>query len=241
MSVYIFTYVNSLAEREKVNDESRRLCDIRPTGAILIVTECCGSREDDMENFSIGHLIGKRLQEFDSLNNAEVNDFRFKMRRLGDEIAQLRTKASWFERLNYQFPPRLAKGSHIYNETLKEKKKINVTSKFDHEYTFFENRNENEIMQSSFTFNIPPTTLPKELLEMILYKRATIMNKRNEFPNEYILKICGQDEFLYGDFELIEFQYIQDCLSREIMPTLITLHVNKVPGMVIFHLITFAN
>lgn len=60
MSVYIFTYVNSMAEREKVNDESRRLCDIRPTGVVLTVTECRGEKEDDTVNFSIGHLIGKR-------------------------------------------------------------------------------------------------------------------------------------------------------------------------------------
>lgn len=170
------------------------------------------------------------MQEFDSLNNAEVNDFRFKMRRLGDEIAQQRTKKSWLERLYYQFPSRLSKNSCIYNEILKENKNINVASKFDHEYNFYENRNENEIMQSSFTFNISPTIKPRKLLEMILYKRATIMNIRNERANEYVLKVCGQDEFLVGDCELIQFQYIQDCLSRDIMPTLVTLHVNKVPG-----------
>nr|CAI5869888.1 unnamed protein product [Callosobruchus analis] len=32
MSVYIFTYVNSMAEKEKLTDESKRLCDIRPIG-----------------------------------------------------------------------------------------------------------------------------------------------------------------------------------------------------------------
>lgn len=64
MSVYIFTYVNSLAEREKVNDESRRLSDIRPIGVVLTVTECRGEKEDDTINFSIGHLIGKRKCNF---------------------------------------------------------------------------------------------------------------------------------------------------------------------------------
>lgn len=49
-----------MAEREKVNDESRRLCDIRPTGVVLTVTECSGEKEDDTINFSVGHLIGKR-------------------------------------------------------------------------------------------------------------------------------------------------------------------------------------
>lgn len=37
-----------------------------------------------------------------------MNDFRFKMRRLGDELAVNRSKLSWKDRLHYQFPPRLA-------------------------------------------------------------------------------------------------------------------------------------
>lgn len=48
------------------------------------------------------------MQEFDALNNAEVNDFRFQMRKLADEVAGSRSKKSWLDRLYYQFPPRLA-------------------------------------------------------------------------------------------------------------------------------------
>ncbi|KAG5883732.1 hypothetical protein JTB14_024233 [Gonioctena quinquepunctata] len=225
MSVYIFTYVNSMAEREKLIDESRRLCDVRPTGAVLIITECRGDNADDSINISIGHLIGKRLQEFDALNSSEINDFRFKMARMGDELAQARLKQTWVERLNYQFPPRISKQSYILNETLNENRNINISTKFDYELNHFEK----EIMQSSFTFNVPPNIKPKKLLEMILYKRATILNKRNERVSEYILKVCGQDEFLFGDNEIIEFQYIQDCLSKDIIPTLVTIHVDRVP------------
>lgn len=56
-----------MAEREKVNDESRRLSDIRPIGVVLTVTECRGEKEDDTINFSIGHLIGKR--KYDCIRN----------------------------------------------------------------------------------------------------------------------------------------------------------------------------
>lgn len=53
-----------MAEREKLVDESRRLCDIRPTGAVLIITECREEEIDDTLNVSIGHLIGKRKYIF---------------------------------------------------------------------------------------------------------------------------------------------------------------------------------
>ena len=48
------------------------------------------------------------LHEFDSLKNPEVNDFRWKMRLLGDEIARERQNKTWLEKMHYQFPPRLA-------------------------------------------------------------------------------------------------------------------------------------
>ncbi|XP_018567528.1 phosphatidylinositol 4,5-bisphosphate 3-kinase catalytic subunit delta isoform [Anoplophora glabripennis] len=231
MSVYIFTYINSMAEREKLVDESRRLCDIRPTGAVLIITECREEEIDDSLNISIGHLIGKRLQEFDALNSSEVNEFRFKMRKMGEEIADNRKKQTWQEKLFYQFPPRISTNSFILTEYLKENKFIKIASKFDNEYdNYSENRsNEKDIMQSSFTFNVPPNIKPKKLLEMILAKRATILNRRNERTNEYVLKVCSQDDFLVGEYEIIEFQYIQDCISREITPTLVTVHVDRVP------------
>ncbi|XP_057663838.1 phosphatidylinositol 4,5-bisphosphate 3-kinase catalytic subunit beta isoform [Diorhabda carinulata] len=227
MSVYIFTYINSMAEREKINDESRRLCDIRPTGAILIISECRGEKSDDSLNISIGHLIGKRLQEFDALNSSEINDFRFKMRRMGDEIAQQRSKQSWVESLKYQFPPRIQSDSFVLDQTVNGN--IKIATKFDHEYNFYDKKNEKEIMQSSYTFNVPAIIKPKKLLEMFLAKRATTLNIRNERVSEYVLKVCGQDEFLIGDNRIIEFQYVQDCISRGITPTLITLHVDKVP------------
>ncbi|CAG9819182.1 unnamed protein product [Phaedon cochleariae] len=232
MSVYIFTYINSMAEREKLNDESRRLCDIRPTAAVLFITECRGEKADDSINISIGHLIGKRLQEFDALNSSEINDFRFKMKRMGDEFAQERSKQTWVARLNYQFPPRISKHSFILKETLNEQRNIKIATKFDLENDFYDKRNEKEVMQSSFTFNVPPNIKPKKLLEMILLKRATIMNKKNERVNEYILKVCGQDEFIIGDYQIIEFQYIQDCISKDVIPTFVTLHVDRVP---VFH------
>ncbi|KAJ8947735.1 hypothetical protein NQ318_017997 [Aromia moschata] len=172
MSVYIFTYINSMAEREKLNDETRRLCDIRPTGAVLIITECRGEKADDSINITIGHLIGKRLQEFDALNSSEINDFRFKMRKMGEEMAQERSKQTWQERLYYQFPPRILTSSYILSEIKNENRNIKIASKFDHEYDYYEPENRS--------------------------------NER-------------------------EFQYIQDCLSKDITPTLVTLHVDRVP------------
>lgn len=49
-----------MAELEELNDETRQLCDVRPTGGVLKVTECVHDRADNTLNVQIGHLIGKR-------------------------------------------------------------------------------------------------------------------------------------------------------------------------------------
>ena len=67
MSDYIFKIVNSVAEHEEINDESQRLCDVKPTGAVFVVTECRGNSLDNSVNVAIGHLIGKgRIQMLDT-------------------------------------------------------------------------------------------------------------------------------------------------------------------------------
>lgn len=58
MSVYVFTCINSMAEREELHDEQRRICDIRPTCAVLKI-ECLGNEPDNSVNVQIGHLIGR--------------------------------------------------------------------------------------------------------------------------------------------------------------------------------------
>lgn len=60
MSEYFFKCVNSMAELEELHDETRHLCDVRPTGGILVIAERVQDRADNHLNVQIGHLIGKR-------------------------------------------------------------------------------------------------------------------------------------------------------------------------------------
>lgn len=85
-------------------------------------------------------------------------------------------------------------------------------------------------LQNSFTFNVPYTIKPEKLLEHILNKKATLLNIRGEKVCDYVLKVCGQDEFLIGDYKIIQFQYIQDCIAREVVPTLVTVSRESVPS-----------
>lgn len=53
------------------------------------------------------------------------------MRKVGDEIAQDRSKRTWEKRLYYQFPPRLAPVALTLTDTICQSGNIVLTSKFE--------------------------------------------------------------------------------------------------------------
>ncbi|XP_076669716.1 phosphatidylinositol 3-kinase 92E isoform X5 [Andrena cerasifolii] len=207
---YVFSCINSNSEAEEIRDETRRLCDIKPFCAVLKIVEREGVKSDRNLDSQIGLLIGKGLHEFAALKNSEVNDFRWKMRVLGDEVAMARQKKSWMEKVRYQFPTRLAPTAAIPKNIECRLKDGNIVL-----VTKFENT------ETAFTFQISHTTTPYQLLVSILNKRANTLMSFGH-PNDFTLKVCGQEEYLIGDYPLIQFSYIQDCLAKDVTPTLVT-------------------
>lgn len=100
------------------------------------VIEREGDKSDRNLDSQIGLLIGKGLHEFASLRNSEVNDFRWKMRVLGDEISMERPKKTLAEKVRYQFPSRLAPTPEIprsIQSRLKDGNNIVLVTKFENE------------------------------------------------------------------------------------------------------------
>lgn len=56
---YVFTCINSTAEREELEDETRRLCDVRPFMSVLRLVAREGDRVEKLTNTQISLLIGK--------------------------------------------------------------------------------------------------------------------------------------------------------------------------------------
>ncbi|KAL1502865.1 hypothetical protein ABEB36_007943 [Hypothenemus hampei] len=229
-SQYIFKIINCMAEEEELNDGSRRICDIRPMGGALIISERRLNSVDHSMNLTIGHLIGKGLQDFESYNSSEINDFRFNMKKMGERIAKKRNLANPQERLLYQFPPRISEATSMLQINVRNITCIRVEAKCEYEYGVLEADNgSHEVLQSSFQFNVSPTIKPIELLEKILVTKVKRLKINNEKVSEYILKVCGRDEYLLGDHPLNQFQYIQDCISERVTPSLLTVHIDRIP------------
>lgn len=61
MSSYVFQFVNSLAVAEEIEDESKRIRDIKPVCGVFIIVKRSFERPgEQLLNTHISHLIGKR-------------------------------------------------------------------------------------------------------------------------------------------------------------------------------------
>ncbi|XP_047021008.1 phosphatidylinositol 4,5-bisphosphate 3-kinase catalytic subunit delta isoform [Helicoverpa armigera] len=219
MSSYVFQFVNSLAVLEEVDDENKRIRDIKPVcGVLMIVKKSIERPGEQLLNTHISHLIGKRLNEFDDIRSSEVNDFRMRMRYLAEESLFKRAQSTRLERLRYQCPPRLA--DHPETPTT-----LN-TNLNQHCFLLVTKFANSEVQFSS---SVPATRTPQQHIEAILRKLANSLNMRGEHPHNYVLKVCGREEYLFGDYPLIQFLYIQEMLATDGVPQVMTVSMDKLP------------
>lgn len=147
-----------------------------------------------------------------------MNDFRYKINLLGEDIASKRSTMTLKEKILYQYPPKLANSDeipHTVKQVLEQGEKFLIVAKLSNE-------------DITVTLKVSCFINPTKLMDEIIQKMQTkIKNFRRRF-NEYILKICGQEEYIFGDYPLIQFIYIQDRLSRGEVPTVVVKYVSDV-------------
>ncbi|CDQ71735.1 unnamed protein product [Oncorhynchus mykiss] len=216
---YVFTCINSTAEREELEDETRRLCDVRLFMSVLRLVAREGDRVEKLTNTQISLLIGKGLHEFDSQKNHEVNEFRTKMRSFCEEKAQDRQRLPWYQWMEYSFSCDLEPCVSLAEPggiKTKGTKKIFVNVKF-------------EASDESFMLQQEPQDLPVILMRSALKKKATVFRSvRQEKPEDYTLQVNGRWEFIYGKYPLCQFKYIFSCLRGGQTPHLTMVHHSTV-------------
>uniref|UniRef100_A0A6Q2ZPY2 phosphatidylinositol-4,5-bisphosphate 3-kinase n=1 Tax=Esox lucius TaxID=8010 RepID=A0A6Q2ZPY2_ESOLU len=199
MDAYVFTCINSTAEREELEDETRRLCDVRPFMPVLRLVAREGDRVEKLTNTQISLLIGKgRNYYYYSLHKLMkiVNEFRAKMRSFCEERALERQQLPWYQWMEYSFPCELEPCVLLAEPGgIKTKcKKIFVNVKF-------------EASDESFMLQHEPQDLPVTLMRSALKKKATVFRSvHQEKPEDYTLQVNGRWEFIYGKYPLCHTQ-----------------------------------
>ncbi|XP_053565829.1 phosphatidylinositol 4,5-bisphosphate 3-kinase catalytic subunit beta isoform [Bombina bombina] len=205
---YMFECINQTAVHEELEDETRRLCDVRPFLPVLkLVSRSCNPAEK--LDSKIGVLIGKGLHEFDSLKDTEVKDFRSKMRKISEEKIHSMLGLTWLEWLKCTFPPELEPSVPENIQDKLHSGNIVVAIHFDS-------------CQDVFSFQVSPNMTPLKMNELAIRKRLTIHGREGEEvdPDDYVLQVSGRLEYVFGDHPLIQFQYIRSCVMDRKLPRL---------------------
>lgn len=123
------------------------------------------------------------------------------------------------EKILYQYPPKLAKTSEIpvqVKSVLRENDEFQIVAKLPNENI------------STITLQVSCFINPSQLLDQIIIKKQSKLKNYRGRTQEYILKICGQEEYIFGDYPLVQFLYIQDRLSRGETPIVVVTFVSDV-------------
>lgn len=76
---------------------------------------------------------------------------------------------------------------------------------------------------------MPVSLTPRQHIEGILRKMENSLNVRGEQAEDYVLKVCGREEYIFGDHPLIQFLYIQEMLSNDSVPHVMIVKIDEVP------------
>uniref|UniRef100_A0A3Q4G4B7 phosphatidylinositol-4,5-bisphosphate 3-kinase n=1 Tax=Neolamprologus brichardi TaxID=32507 RepID=A0A3Q4G4B7_NEOBR len=221
MESHMFECVNQAAVHEELEDETRRLCDVRPFLPVLkLVIRNCGRAERLLDS-KIGVLIGKGLHELDALNDQEVKDFRCKMFRISEERMQQIQMMAFSEWVQACYSPQLepAAVTAITAGVNDAPVDLKVIIHFDQS-------------QDSASLKVSLSCTPNELMEQALKKWLTTHGSEDAvWRGQYILRVSQCLEFLGGDHPLIQYKYIRSCLQAKEAPHLTLVHTSTVKTM----------
>jgi phosphatidylinositol-4,5-bisphosphate 3-kinase len=204
---------------EEIHDETQRIVDIQPFFALFKLERKHDNESPDLKQ-DISILIGKKLDDFKTLKNPEVNDFRSRISKFSQRISKERAKMKPKERILYQNRPTFAESDGIPTNVVpllgkKEDFVVAVNLPADENV-------------STMTMEVTCSMRADELLEKIIAKMTMKYNASHFNVDELVLKFCGQEEYILGDFPIIKFTCVQESLLRNETPSFVVMKVSDV-------------
>ncbi|XP_055949386.1 phosphatidylinositol 4,5-bisphosphate 3-kinase catalytic subunit beta isoform-like [Argiope bruennichi] len=217
---YVFQCINlSTAERDDLTEEDRRLCEIRPFQGVLRLVERQGDEEEKALHSRLNFVIGMGQREFDEQKDPEVHDFRKQMRIFCENVSLVLGPSTWEQQVLRQYPVSIESSPdlpHYLQAKLYEGNLVLAISV------------EHQSSESTFKFYVPPSINPKDLLDLVLKKKGPSIGLQGDQSQNFLLKICGLEEYLIGPYPISQYKYIRECLSCDRIPELILVSSDKV-------------
>ncbi|GAB1606097.1 phosphatidylinositol 4,5-bisphosphate 3-kinase catalytic subunit beta isoform-like isoform X2 [Argonauta hians] len=213
---YAFQFINNQGKREEVLWESQSLSEVQLTATFLKVIdrELNNERRYSLDR-RINSLISVPSYELTELQSEEVEDFRVRIKAYCDKIVLERDHLGWDERLKYCFPPRLCK----------EELRATLIEMLNKGYLSIEVSRGSKVINEE----VLGTSYPKQFVCELVKRNAKVLGLHETDPADYLLKVAGLDEYLYGNYSLIDFKFIYECLHKGCIPNVCLVTRSEVP------------
>ncbi|XP_011213577.1 phosphatidylinositol 4,5-bisphosphate 3-kinase catalytic subunit delta isoform [Bactrocera dorsalis] len=210
---YEVSGISNFANVDCFTDETKRLSEIQPFFCLLRLgerTEPSTISSDYELSKLVSNMIGKSFEEYSAQRTPEVDDFRRKLTHLCDKMEQVRSRFTWSEKLLYEHPMRVA-NTPAMPELIR--KRLGGTS------FLIVVKLEND--EGSYTIPVSEHDTSSTVIESALMKMQRSQIRVGDRPSDYILKVRGRDEFIFGEYPIIQFIYIQESLSGSDVPNVV--------------------
>ncbi|CAK8686870.1 phosphatidylinositol 4,5-bisphosphate 3-kinase catalytic subunit alpha isoform-like [Clavelina lepadiformis] len=226
-AAYVFVGVTKDAEREEFYDEQRRLCDIHLFQPVMKLVEAKGNREEKILKQSITQAIGMSVDEFDRAKSNEVDDFRRNISSLCKKVVDKRNSAKNAHSIISQFyPPKLESSAKLplhTAENLLSRNTIVIR-------VWIVQKNS---PQTNASVLVSYDAVPLTVISEVLKKKSLSITRQEKLTNaemyeQYVLKICGVQEYLVGGYPICQYKYIRQCVNRDEPPNLMLESISSV-------------
>ncbi|XP_059573268.1 phosphatidylinositol 4,5-bisphosphate 3-kinase catalytic subunit alpha isoform-like [Alligator mississippiensis] len=219
-SRYVFLSVTRDAKREAFFDEMRRLCDLRLFQPFLKVVEPACDREEEILNQEIGAAIGMPVCELVAAKDPEVQDFRRNMLEVCKEAVELRGADPPHSRALCVCPPNVASSPELPARLLD---KLDAGRLRVAIWVITPPSNKRKYMLKVSHACVPEQVIAEAIRKQgwgMLLSPEQLKRCVLEYQGNYVLKVCGCNEYLLEKYPLSQYKYIRHCIMVGLMPNL---------------------
>ncbi|XP_054714639.1 phosphatidylinositol 4,5-bisphosphate 3-kinase catalytic subunit delta isoform-like [Uloborus diversus] len=220
---YVFQCVNPVtAQRDELLDENRLLSEVRPFQALLRLLERKGDKKEKKLLASLRVVIGSDIREYDESNISEVQDFRRQMKLFCESVVMLlqqEDSSSLEKRVLRQYPVALEANpglpQYLQNKLEATNGKLVFSISYEHQGS-----------ETKYKVSVPPEFDSTALFDHFLKMKGPSLCLQGN--KDYLLKICGQEEYIIGPYALSQYKYVQDSLSCDKIPELVLVTSDRI-------------
>lgn len=204
---YSFIFINKLGEKEEVLDESQNLEQLQPFLPVFQFVRKKGNNETKTLDKKINDLIGRGLHKQESFQTAEINHFNEAMSQMCKEIAIQHRAQAPLEKFQWRYPVRLRSFCNIPDQL---RGKISSNSGGIVVDVGFS--------EMIYKLRVHHMDRPDQVVQAAIKLRQSRLNLPDEDPDLYILKVIGLEEYIYGNYPIVQFKYVYHSLIKSMAP-----------------------